>query len=84
MQAMHDEPSSLEQQLNTDWKLLVARDAFRRFVSAEDVDVRTGRCRVDKVCVCGGGGALQGGKVCVWGGEALQGGQGVCGVLQGG
>ena len=51
---MHDEPSSLEQQLNTDWKLLVARDAFRRFVSAEDVDVRTGRCRVDKVCVGGG------------------------------
>ena len=63
MQAMHDEPSSLEQQLNTDWKLLVARDAFRRFVSAEDVDVRTGRCRVDKVCVgcCRVGKAKRGG-----------------------
>ena len=50
-QAMHDTPGGIEQQINTDWKVAVARDSLRRFVFTEDVDVRTEQCKVDHVSI---------------------------------
>jgi hypothetical protein len=40
---------ALEQQLNVDWKVAVARDSLRRFVFTEDVEVLSERCKVDHV-----------------------------------
>ena len=40
---------ALEQQLNVDWKVAVARDSLRRFVFTEDVEVLSEQCKVDHV-----------------------------------
>ena len=49
LQAIQDGHPVLEQQLNIDWKILVAKETFRRFVSSDDVSVKTGAVKLDRV-----------------------------------
>lgn len=48
-QSLYDTRVVLEQQLAVDWKSLVSREGFRKFVHTEDVNVAQGLARPDKV-----------------------------------
>ncbi len=50
---MYDTPAAMEQQLSVDWRLLVARDSFRRFVNTEDISVKDGSCKQERVRAVG-------------------------------